>query len=255
MKARRLVVVLPLGPRGESGAFFSFSLLAHLLFLAFLVLTPTFRRQGPSLGDALVVELAGGIPGPPAGSVSEVRPPAPPPAAPTQAEERAVAVPDPAKKKRDKNRKDEKEKKKEPPKETAPSSGSGPASPQAAAPASGTGAAAAAPGGAGGITSLDGADVEFAWYRALVTSALKSRWVRPVLEGSEPVSATVAFEIRRDGSVQDVRVETPSGVSVMDRSVLRAVIESSPLPPLPPTWREPTLSARFEFRWRPGDAE
>ena len=30
-----------------------------------------------------------------------------------------------------------------------------------------------------------------------------------------------------------------------------AVVESDPLPPLPPNWREPRMSARFVFTWYP----
>ena len=251
MRPIRLVLGVPLGSRGEAGAaFFSISLVAHVFFLGLLILAPTFRGRSASLGDALVVELAGGLPGAPPEPAAPLHPPepAPPPAART--ESRPVALPDPAKKRTEK--KDRKEARKEAPRIASPV----PPSPEPASPSTGSGSAAPVPGTGSGITSLDASDLEFAWYRALVTSALKSRWVRPVLEGDEPsVTATVAFEIRRDGGVQDVRVETSSGVSVMDRSVLRAVIESSPLPPLPPSWREPTLPARFEFRWRPGDPD
>jgi TonB family protein len=89
-----------------------------------------------------------------------------------------------------------------------------------------------------------------------VTSALKGRWVRPVLEGTtDTIVASVSFAIRRDGTVEDVRIDTSSGIAVMDRSVQRAVIEASPLPPLPPSWRDPELPARFEFRWSPGEPD
>ncbi len=252
MRLSHLVLVVPSGTRGKPRvSFYSGSLLLHLLFLSFLVLAPTCRGRTPSLGDALVVELAGGLPGAPA----EPAPPAPLPErvepGPTRTENRPLAVPDPAKKKSEK-KKDRKEATKESPKIASPDA----PAPQPPSPPGAAGSPARGSGVDGGITSLDALDVEFAWYRALVTSALKSRWVRPVLEGdSQSVTATVAFQIRRDGRVEDVHVEASSGVSVMDRSVLRAVIESSPLPPLPPSWREPTLPARFEFRWHPGDTD
>ena len=90
--------------------------------------------------------------------------------------------------------------------------------------------------------------------RARSPPRCRGRWVRPILEdASGPIAATVVFEIRRDGSVADVRIEVSSGVPVMDRSVLRAVLESAPLPALPSSWREPSLSARYEFRFRPGE--
>jgi TonB family protein len=223
------------------------SLLVHAVVMALLVAGPSFRRRAALPRDALIVDIVGALPGavaaaaPARPAVPPVRLPAPKPEA--RAVEPKVKPPAP-----------------KPPAPAAPSAESrdreaglpepSSAPPGPAAPGSGTTAAAVA----GGVTALDAADVEFAWYRAQVTAALRSRWVRPVLEdAARPIAATVVFEIRRDGSVGDVRIEAPSGVPIMDRSILRAVAEAAPLPALPSGWREPVLLARYEFVWRPDE--
>jgi TonB family protein len=203
----------------------------------------------------MVVELAGGVPAapaqPPGGSAEPAKPQIPPPPAPRK-EPRESSFQDLAPKRTGEKKKPPKEENREEP--SAAPAVEGPPVPSPGGVVAGPGGAQGS--GADGITALDLGDAEFAWYRGSVTAALRSRWIRPVLEDTEDtIAATVAFEVRRDGTVQDVRVEVSSGVPAMDRSVLRAVIEASPLPPLPSSWREPTLPARFEFRWHPGEPE
>jgi protein TonB len=115
-----------------------------------------------------------------------------------------------------------------------------------------------APGIVGGpadghsIAPLEGGDLEYAWYRASVTAALYSNWQRPILSGiREPLEVSISFEINRDGSVTNLRIDSSSGVPSLDRSALSSVADASPLPPLPPQWREPRLSAVFVFRLYP----
>ena len=100
---------------------------------------------------------------------------------------------------------------------------------------------------------MEGAgDLELGWYKGSVTAALFSQWRKPILEGNtEPHEVRVTFQIHRDGRVTDLRIAQSSGVPSLDRSALRAVADAAPLPPLPPNWREPTLSAGFVFRLYP----
>ena len=94
--------------------------------------------------------------------------------------------------------------------------------------------------------------MEFAWYRSQVTAALYSHWRKPVLQGAnEPFEVRVTFDILRDGSVRNLRVDATSGVPSLDRSAVRAVTDAAPLPALPPNWREPVLPAGFVFRLHP----
>lgn len=253
MSLPRFVLVLRGSGSSAFGPYVSLSLGAHAVFLLLLVLGPSLRGRRIPPGDALVAVLVPGPPGPretPAAAPAQAKPeppkPTPPKPEPAKAEPRAIPLgpKNPKKTEKPAPRKEAAPQPPQPAKESPPAESAPGSSP--AGPAASTGA---------GITSLDSGDVEFAWYRARVTSALKSRWVRPVLEGGdqETIAASVSFEILRDGSVADVRIETSSGVPAMDRSVLRAVLEASPLPPPPAAWRDATMPARFEFRWRAGD--
>jgi len=41
-----------------------------------------------------------------------------------------------------------------------------------------------------------------------------------------------------------------SGISSLDRSALRAVFDSSPMPPLPPDYPNPSVAVEFWFDFR-----
>jgi protein TonB len=75
-----------------------------------------------------------------------------------------------------------------------------------------------------------------------------------VLEGASGVlTVTVTFDVRRDGTVANATVETESGVPSLDRSALRAVADASPLPPLPSSFKDSSVPARYEFELTPGE--
>jgi TonB family protein len=59
----------------------------------------------------------------------------------------------------------------------------------------------------------------------------------------------IYFRIRRDGSIDGERVESPSGNSLMDQSALLAVRRSNPLPRLPEGFDSPSLGVRFWFTY------
>jgi protein TonB len=62
----------------------------------------------------------------------------------------------------------------------------------------------------------------------------------------------VLFEIQRDGQVRDPLVEKSSGNNLYDQSALRAVMEASPFPPLPPEFKASSLRVHFGFEFQPG---
>jgi periplasmic protein TonB len=84
--------------------------------------------------------------------------------------------------------------------------------------------------GVGGAT-FDQPDFNYSYYieRMLVTIGMN--WFKPA--ESVPISPMIRFRIERDGTVTDPQVERSSGLPFVDRAALRAVIASSPLPPLP----------------------
>ena len=57
------------------------------------------------------------------------------------------------------------------------------------------------------------------------------------------------LRIKRDGSLDAIRVEIPSGNATVDQSALLAVKRSDPLPRLPDGFEGQTLGVRFWFTY------
>jgi len=97
-----------------------------------------------------------------------------------------------------------------------------------------------------GVTAaLEGGDFPYTIYIERMKTLIGSRWFRPQVGGG---AVLVYFAIDRDGTIRDTRVETPSGDSTFDRAALRAVLESSPLPPLPFGYAGTYLGVHLTFR-------
>lgn len=248
----RIVTRLPGARAGRQGqnAFFVTSLVLHLAFAATIILFPSFKR-GPRIDpDAIAVSLTGALPR----AETQVARPAPPPEpapepVPEVAPEGASLEPKQIKITRKPQKKEPEPKKASPPKPVQKPEASGTGSATDAADLQGAGAGE----GGSSIASLDLDNVALAWYASSVTASLRSQWIRPPLVNvHDELSVIVAFEILRNGTVRNIRIESSSGVRSLDRSALRAVTDASPLPPLPSTVGSNTLPARFEFTWYPG---
>jgi TonB family protein len=128
-----------------------------------------------------------------------------------------------------------KDKEKKKPSEPVPQSKTAPrepASPPAPAAAPGARPGTGGPAGAGGTVGVGGAtfdqpDFHYSYYveRMLVTIGMN--WFKPA--ESVPISPM----IERDGTISEPQLERSSGLPFVDRAALRAVMASSPLPPLP----------------------
>jgi TonB family protein len=75
----------------------------------------------------------------------------------------------------------------------------------------------------------------FPAYAAQIQQIIAQKWrtgdVDPTVRTAPPV--VVTFEILRDGSVRAVALLDKSGISSLDFSVQRAILDSNPFPPLP----------------------
>ncbi|HEY7700296.1 MAG TPA: energy transducer TonB [Vicinamibacteria bacterium] len=226
------------------------SLALHVLLVSAATLAATLgSRSGslpPPVGEFINVNL--GKSGPlseSGGGVAEAKPkpaPEPPP------EEKAPTVVRPTKEVRDEiPRPDARVQKK--PAEPKPDSGLRGA--DAASAASAQLAGAAGPpglglGGAGGGSPFD-QDFEYAYYVQQMLTKIHQRWQRTAVRGTAVV--IVRFTIARDGRVLDAEVETPSGVSILDRSALRAVMLADPLPPLPNSYPKDQVGVHLRFTY------
>jgi TonB family protein len=99
--------------------------------------------------------------------------------------------------------------------------------------------------GSSGVTGLEGGDFPYTIYIDRMKTLIGTHWFRP--QGAT-AAATVHFIINRDGTIRDVTLETPSGNGTFDRAVQRAVIETSPLPPLPFAYSGTYLGVHLTFR-------
>jgi len=114
-------------------------------------------------------------------------------------------------------------------------------SPGATGPAPGSAAGTA---GIGGL-KLDQADFKYPYYIERMVTIISLNWFKPAQ--IVQVNPIVHFQIERDGTVTDARIVTSSGLPFVDRAALRAVIASSPLPPLPAEYGGPHLGIQVVF--------
>ena len=216
---------------------FAISSVAHLAFIA-LIVVPGFRKTIYVSSDVISVKL-----------VSEERPTpkqvvkAPPKeekVIPKKEEPEAKMAYKPKKKTR------KTETKKAPPSKAE-------TKPKPTEPAKTASAKTSAKSGTESKVRVDDKDFRFAYYLEIVKERISGNWSPPPVAGSaEGVVSTVYFKISRDGRLKDVKIEKTSEFDLFDRSALRAVDSSSPLPPLPAGFKGSWLGVHFEFEQKSG---
>lgn len=112
----------------------------------------------------------------------------------------------------------------------------------------------AAVGSAGlkGDISVEARDFEFTYYLVLLRNTIAANWAPPagLATGGRRVRTVVYFRVTRAGEVSSVTIEEASGLEFFDRSALRAVVISDPLPPLPLGFGGGELGVHFGFDWQ-----
>jgi TonB family protein len=90
---------------------------------------------------------------------------------------------------------------------------------------------------------------QYAWYVAAMRGRISANWllasISPTIVSAPRVYLT--FAILRDGTITDVQIIQSSGVPEVDRSALRAILASNPLPALPPDYRGSSVNVQFYF--------
>jgi colicin import membrane protein len=100
-----------------------------------------------------------------------------------------------------------------------------------------------------GEMSFDSGNFPFAHYIARMRQKIAATWQPPV-GTMEEKTCRVYFRVHRNGSVSHVSVEESSGIFLFDQSCQRAVLQSSPLPPLPHEYDDEYLGVHFGFLYR-----
>jgi len=220
------------------------SFAVHGVLLAAILVVPATRHRAAPIDDSMVVSLVGPIAAASAPSGGSVAAPAPklkqPPAPPPPPKEAHTVREVPNPKPKEKLVK----MKKEPTNAPAPEAPEGPKGPPSDSPQGAAGSAVTA--------TVGGGDSSLGWYGAAIKAALEAAWVKPYLEGSAGIASVVlAFDIGRDGTPRNIRIETSSGILSLDRSAQRAAIEAAPFPAPPPTWTEDTIPVTMRFDLSP----
>jgi len=129
--------------------------------------------------------------------------------------------------------------------ETPPAAKPTPA-PAPPAPAAGTALPSDVPIGGSGVTGLEGGDFPHTLYLQGMHRRIGTNWFRPQVAAGTAV--VVYFRIQRDGTINEVKVETSSGNSTFDRAAVSAIRSSSPLNPLPFAYDGTYLGVHLTFR-------
>ncbi len=100
--------------------------------------------------------------------------------------------------------------------------------------------------GTGANTTLGS---RFGAYSALIQERITQHWRTGDVDASIRTAPQVVvnFDIRRDGTIGTPRIVQSSGISTLDFSVRRAILEASPFPPLPKEFEKNSATVEFVF--------
>ena len=92
----------------------------------------------------------------------------------------------------------------------------------------------------------------YSWYVTAIRNRISNNWLKTTVDPSIHTAPRVyvTFQVFKDGSVVNPQVTASSGISSLDRSALRAVFDSNPMPPLPPDYPNSSVSVEFWFDFR-----
>jgi TonB family protein len=88
----------------------------------------------------------------------------------------------------------------------------------------------------------------FAGYAQQIQQLVAQKWHTNDVDAHVQTAPVViaSFDLMRDGRIRNLRVVQQSGISALDYSAQRAILEASPFPPIPPGFERD--SAKVEFK-------
>lgn len=92
----------------------------------------------------------------------------------------------------------------------------------------------------------------FPWYVESVQRRISGNWLQSTVDPGISFAPRVVatFDILKNGTVTNAQVTRSSGNASVDRSALRAILESSPLEPLPSGYDGSRVSVEFWFDFK-----
>ena len=105
--------------------------------------------------------------------------------------------------------------------------------------------------GTGGVALGEGNSFGqmYGYYVASMRARISANWLLSTISPnivSAPRSY-MTFDILRDGTITNVQITQSSGIPEVDRSALRAILASNPLPPLPRDYSGASVGVQFYF--------
>lgn len=93
---------------------------------------------------------------------------------------------------------------------------------------------------------------QYSWYVEAVRQKISSNWLQSTIDPRLNFAprVVVTFQILRSGAVVNVELIRSSGNASVDRSALRAVLDSNPMQPLPSTYRGSYVQVEFWFDFK-----
>lgn len=95
------------------------------------------------------------------------------------------------------------------------------------------------------IASID-PDFTYGYYIEQLLRQIDGKWTPP--QAGSNIRTIVRFRILRRGAIDQLDVAETSGFNAFDLAALRAVQNASPFPPLPASYRNPTLNVTLIVR-------
>jgi periplasmic protein TonB len=107
----------------------------------------------------------------------------------------------------------------------------------------------------GGMTVQGQGGGEFAarypWYVESVRKRISDNWLQntidPAVRAARTAHTIVTFTIMRDGTIKNIKLDTPSGNRSMDDSAVRAMLSIEKMAQLPADWRSNSVDVTFDF--------
>jgi periplasmic protein TonB len=92
----------------------------------------------------------------------------------------------------------------------------------------------------------------YGWYVTAMRGRISNNWLQGTVDPNIHAAPRVyvTFQILRDGQVVNTQLTASSGIPSLDRSALRAVYDSNPMPPLPGDFRGSSVAVEFWFDFR-----
>jgi len=101
--------------------------------------------------------------------------------------------------------------------------------------------------GLGTGIGVDAGNFPYMGYVNILRNKVAQNWNPEPYPSSSPKKVLVYFKILKDGVVANLTVKESAGVSFIDRSAIRAIMNSAPFPPLPAGYADDYLGVYFMF--------